>query len=100
LEALGALLNLELDGLILLQGAVILPLDRFAVDKDIRAALLRYEALALFRAKPLDSASCHLPVLSFLSRTGHYNGLARRPPAGTGRELLGLSRLLHPRSVK
>src|ERR1700678_1873059 len=68
LEALGALLDFELDRLVLLETAVTLPLDSLVVDEDIRAILLGYEAITLLRAEPLDSASCHVPASSFLSR--------------------------------
>jgi len=62
LEALGALLNLELDRLVLFQGAVTVPLDSFVVDEDIRNSLLRYGAIALFRAKPLLGLSTLRPL--------------------------------------
>ena len=99
LKPLRALLNVELNGLVFFEGAITLPLDGFVVDKDVRPPLLGYEAVTLFRTKPLHSSSCHVPVPSSPGRSG----LSTSWPVGlrlaAGRELLVVS-MLHPRSAK
>src|SRR5688500_17601774 len=59
LGTLGALGDLELDALVLLEGLVALHLDRGEVHEDVvAAALLRNEAEALLGVEPLDGALC------------------------------------------
>src|SRR3954470_23672687 len=61
LRALGALRDVELDLLVLVQGLVALGLDRRVVHEDVVAAvLLRNEAEALLRVEPLNSALSHV----------------------------------------
>jgi len=53
LQALGALLDLELDGLAFIQGLVSIGLDRRKMDKDVLTGLALNKAVALGRIKPL-----------------------------------------------
>src|SRR4051794_21517147 len=64
LRALGALRDVELDLLVLVQGLVALALDGRVVHEDVVAAvLLRNEAEALLGVEPLDSALSHAHLL-------------------------------------
>ena len=66
LGALGALADLELDLLVLLEGTEAVALDLGVVDEDVVAAIVRSdEAVALFGVEPLDNSLCH--VLSLLT---------------------------------
>src|SRR4029078_12831696 len=66
LRTLGALGDLELDLLVLVQGLVALGLTRRVVNEDVvAAAVLSDEAEALFCVEPLNGALSH--VLSYSS---------------------------------
>src|SRR5829696_9225578 len=56
LRALGAVGDLELDGLALVEGLVAVALDGREVDEDVVAAVAGDEAVALLVAEPLDGA--------------------------------------------
>src|SRR5690349_24716695 len=61
LGALGSLLDLELDALVLLEAAEAAALDLRKVHEDIlRAVIWRDEAEALVAVEPLHSSLCHL----------------------------------------
>src|SRR5690606_32211817 len=67
LRALGALADLELDLLVLLEGAEARTLDLGVVDEDVSGAVLgRDEAEPLLRVEPLHSSLCHSVPLLFL----------------------------------
>jgi hypothetical protein len=57
LQALLALLDVELDGLALFQISEALALDGRVVDKDVVTSLARYEAIAFSAIEPLDGSS-------------------------------------------
>src|SRR5690606_19765113 len=60
LQALGALLDVELDLLVLGQVAVAVTRDRLEVRENVFAAVVGSdEAEALVGVKPLNSSSCH-----------------------------------------
>src|SRR2546429_7032356 len=59
LRALGALAELELDLLVLLEVLVPLTRDRAEVHEHVGTVLLGDEAETLLRAEPLHGASCH-----------------------------------------
>src|SRR5690606_10510560 len=64
---LGALADLELDLLVLLEGAEARTLDLGVVDEDVSGAVLgRDEAEPLLRVEPLHSSLCHSVPLLFL----------------------------------
>src|SRR5262249_46939006 len=69
LEALGAFLDLELDGLVLEETAPALPVDLRVVNEDVRAGLLLDETPALLVVEPLDLANCHVSSTSGLVKT-------------------------------
>src|ERR687889_506468 len=61
LRTLGALGQVELDLLVLVERLVAAGLDRGEVDEDVlAAAVLRDEAEALVSVEPLDGALCHV----------------------------------------
>src|SRR5690242_5260958 len=67
LRALGALRDVELDLLVLVEGLVALRLDGRVVNEDVIAAvLLGDEAEALLGVEPLDGALSHADVLLLL----------------------------------
>src|SRR3954469_12262806 len=82
LRTLGALRDVELDLLVLVEGLVALRLDRGVVNEDVVAAvLLGDEAEALLSVEPLHGALCHV------SRSPVTDGLKpplRRPLQSAG----------------
>src|SRR5690606_6628909 len=94
LGTLGALSDLELDPLVLLQRPVTGRVDRGEVNEDVRSPTVhRDEAETLLRVEPLDRALRHspaplLPVGDGLARcNGHPAGFAQRcwrPSDGAG----------------
>jgi hypothetical protein len=87
LQALGALVHVEFDLLVLLEVPVSVPLDGTEVHENVRAALLGDEAITLFRVEPLDGSYRHTQsLLSWPDRTSLQRD--RRPPAEAGRDLL------------
>src|SRR6185437_936707 len=77
LKALGALLDLELDRLVLEQAPTPLPVDLRVVNEDVRAGLLLDETPALLVVEPLYLADCHVSSTSSLVDTRDLS--ARRP---------------------
>src|SRR4051812_44080431 len=75
LRPLGALDDLELDLLVLVQGLVALRLDRRVVDEDVFAAVHGDEAVALLVVEPLHDTACHVHSL--------LGGLPDPTPRGT-----------------
>jgi hypothetical protein len=60
LGALGALGDLELNTLVLVEGPVALALDLGVVDENVlRSAIRRDEAETLFGVEPFHSSLCH-----------------------------------------
>src|SRR5438034_8789757 len=83
LRALGALGDLELDPLVLVEAAVAVGGDRGEVDEDVvTAAVDGDEAEALVTVEPLHSALCH--VLLLLRSAGPHRAT---PPAVVSRRL-------------
>src|SRR3954449_3783305 len=79
LRTLGALRDVELDLLVLVEGLVALRLDRGVVNEDVVAAvLLSDEAETLLGVEPLDGALSHAVVLLLLKASDrHFGGPAR-----------------------
>src|SRR5699024_12667834 len=64
MRALGALTDLELDLLVLLEGTEARALDLGVVDEDVSGAICRSdEAEALLSVEPLHSSLCHVKNL-------------------------------------
>jgi hypothetical protein len=64
LGALGALADLELNALVLVEGLESTGLDLRVVNEDIAIGVVRGdEAEALFSVEPLDGSLCHLFLL-------------------------------------
>jgi hypothetical protein len=64
LGALGALTDLELNALVLVEGLEATGLDLGVVNEDIAIGVIRGdEAEALFSVEPLDGSLCHLFLL-------------------------------------
>ncbi|CCI51660.1 hypothetical protein BN13_1130003 [Nostocoides jenkinsii Ben 74] len=79
LRALGALGDLELDPLGLVEAAVASGVDRRVVNEDVgAAAVLSDEAEALLSVEPLNSALCH-GVNLFLSCLRRESAIGRNP---------------------
>ncbi|CRK50103.1 hypothetical protein RHCRD62_100015 [Rhodococcus sp. RD6.2] len=79
LGTLGALADLELDALVLLEGAEAATLDLGVVDENVSGSVFGGdEAESLFRVEPLHSALCH--AVPSLSNTGC--GGRRSQPTG------------------
>lgn len=75
---LGALADLELHPLVLLEGAETGSLDLGVVDEHVVGALVRRdEAEALFRVEPLHSSLCHV-LQSFTYQLSRHDGSSRR----------------------
>src|SRR5215204_1280127 len=77
LRTLGALGDVELDLLVLVQRLVTLRLDRRVVHENVVAAvLLRDEAETLLGVEPLHGALSHCSLLLFGARGRHFDGPA------------------------
>jgi len=64
LGALGALADLELNALVLVEGLEPTGLDLRVVNEDITVGVIRgNEAEALFSVEPLDGSLCHVYLL-------------------------------------
>src|SRR5512137_2092457 len=74
LEPLGALGDVELDPLTLLEGAEPVHVDRGVVDEDVLATLLRDEAVTLRVVEPLHASDRH-------RRRSFWRFSPGRPPA-------------------
>src|SRR6202034_2829512 len=87
LQALRALVDLELDLVVLLQVAIPVALDGTEVHEDVRSALLGDKPETFLRVEPLDGSCRHKQsLLSWPDRSSSLRD--RRPPDHAGRGLL------------
>src|SRR3569833_275770 len=78
LRALGALRDVELDLLVLVQGLVALRLDGRVVHEDVVAAvLLRNEAETLLGVEPLNGALSHAGKSPYWGERRHFGASSR-----------------------
>src|SRR4029079_6972444 len=78
LRALGALGDVELDALVLVQRTVAVALDGRVVHEDVgAAAVLSNEAEALLSVEPLHGTLCHVVSFKGTSCDRHCAGLVR-----------------------